>query len=80
MSDSSGLSPDAALRASRFGVVPGIVLVLWGAGFWQMRPHLAPVVFWVTWVAVALLIVAVPSWWAGQRAKRAFVGEREQAS
>jgi len=73
MGDPKIISPATELRASRAGILPGIVLVVWAVAFWFFKSSMAPSVYWTVLVSVSLLIVAVPSWIVGRRARREYL-------
>ncbi len=77
MEDRKIPSPAFQLRAYKAGLLPGIVLVVWAVVFSFFRSDMSPMVFWSVFVSVALLIVLVPSWLVGQRAKRDYL-ERQR--
>ena len=64
------LSPAAQFRASNVGMLAGILLVVWAVVFSLFKSSLSPLVYWWVLFSVGIMIVAVPSWLAGQRARR----------
>ncbi len=68
------MSDSKAPSAFQFpGTLPGIVLLVWAVSFSLFKSDIPSTVFWLVFVSVSLLIVLVPSWLAGQRAKRTYL-------
>ena len=70
MTDTSALTPEEEVEARRGGILLGILLLVWAVAFSQFKEDFSPVAYWILFCGVAVLIVAVPSWLAGQRVKR----------
>jgi hypothetical protein len=73
MENPTTISPAKQLRASRTGILAGILLVVWAIVFSLFKTDMSPLVYWGVFVSVALLIGAVPAWLAGRRAKRDYL-------
>ena len=67
------IDPATEIQAGRSGLLPGVLLVTWGVGFSFFREEFSPAVFWTLLVSVAILIIGVPSWLLGRRAKREYL-------
>ena len=77
MNDQNVVPPTTYQRASRVGKLAGILLLSWGITFSFFKASFSPSVYWMVFIGVGLLIVVVPCWLVGQRAKRQHL--REQA-
>ena len=74
------LSPAVQLTASKVGMLAGILLVVWAVVFSLFKSSLSPLVFWWVLISVSILIVAVPSWLVGQRARRKHLEKQTEVS
>lgn len=64
------LSPKSQLRASKVGTLVGILLVVWTVVFSLSGSSLSPSVYWTVSIGVGILLVTIPCWLVGQRARR----------
>ena len=64
------IAPEAELKAIKVGKWAGVVAMAWALAFFFFRSEFSPTVFWALLISVAALIIGVPSWLSGRRAKR----------
>jgi len=74
------LPPETLLRASKVGTLIGILLVVWAGVFSLYESSLSSSVYWTVGIAVSILIVTIPCWLVGQRAKREYLKKRDPAA
>ena len=70
MENQETLSPETQLRASKVGTLIGILLVVWAVVFSLSKSSLSPSVYWTVGIGVSILLVTIPCWLVGQRARR----------
>ena len=70
MPDQETLPPETQLRASKVGTLIGILLVVWAIVFSLYESSLSPPVYWTVSIGVGILLITIPCWLVGQRAKR----------
>lgn len=71
------LPPKTWLRAARVGTLAGILLVTWAVGFSLFESNLSPLSSWTVRTGVGLLIVAIPCWLIGRRARREYLAKQD---
>jgi hypothetical protein len=64
------LPPESHLKAHKVGTLMGILLIVWSVVFSLFKSSFSPWVFWTVLLGVGILLITIPSWLLGQRAKR----------
>ncbi len=73
------LPPETQLRASKVGTLIGILLVVWAVVFSLYKSSLSPSVYWTLSIGVGILLVTIPCWLVGQRAKREYLAKQDSS-
>ena len=78
------LPPETLLGASKVGTLVGILLLVWAVVFSlsksSLSPSLSPSVYWTVGIAVSILLVTIPCWLVGQRARREHLEKQNPAA
>ena len=78
MENKDSITPQTTLNAIRTGSIGGFVLVAWAVVFsYFFKDRLSPIVFWTLAGSVSILIVAIPSWSIGQRARKDYLQKKK---
>ena len=59
------------------GVLPGLVLVVWAVVFSLYESSLSPSVYWTVITGVGILLITIPCWLVGQRARREYLEKQD---
>ena len=80
MENQETLPPETQLRISKVGTLIGILLVVWTVVFSLYESSLSPLVYWTVSIGVGILLVSIPCWLVGQRAKREHLEKQDPSA
>ena len=64
------LPPESHLKTHKVGTLLGILVIVWSVVFSLFKSSFSPLVFWTVLLGVSILLITIPSWLLGRRAKR----------
>ena len=80
MQNQETLPPETQLRASKIGTVVGILLVVWAVVFSLYESSLSPSIYWTVSAGVGILLITIPCWLVGQRARREYLEKQDPSA